>query len=52
MVEKEEQTGQAQAEQPEEMTMDMNSDENIAGTNHLNEDVSDESAERRLSLDS
>jgi molecular chaperone GrpE len=48
MVEKEEQTGQAQAEQPEEMTMDMNSDENIAGTNHLNEDISDESAVDRL----
>lgn len=48
MVEKEEQTGQAQAEQPEEMSMDMNSDENIAGTHNLHESVSEESETGKL----
>jgi len=48
MVEKGDQTGQAQAEEPEEMSMDMNSDENIAGTNHLNEDLADQSAVEKL----
>lgn len=48
MVEKEEQTGQAQAEQPEEMSMDVNSDENIAGTHHLHESVSEDTATEKL----
>ena len=48
MVEKEGQTGQAQADQPEEMSMGINADENIAGTQHLNEEVAEESAMEKL----
>ena len=48
MVEKGDQSGQVQADQPEELSMDMNSDENIAGTHHLNENMDVDSVEDRL----
>lgn len=48
MVEKEEQTGPAQNGQPEEMSMDVNADENIAGTNHLHDQMTEDTALEQL----
>lgn len=48
MVEKEEKSGQPQTEEPAEMTMDLNTDENIAGTNHLDDPMADDSATAKL----
>jgi molecular chaperone GrpE len=48
MVEKETQSGQAQAEQPEDMSMDLNTDETISGSHHLNEAMVEESALDKL----
>ena len=48
MVEKEEQGGDADQIQPEEMSMDMNADENIAGTHHLHDEMTEDSALDKL----
>jgi molecular chaperone GrpE len=48
MVEKDGQTGQAHADMPEEMSMDLNSDENIAGTNHLDDPMADDPTSGKL----
>lgn len=48
MVEKEEQNGQTSNGQPEEMSMDVNADENIAGIHHLTEEMTEDTAVEKL----
>jgi len=48
MVEKEEKSVHTQAEEPAEMTMDLNTDENIAGTNHLEDPMTDDAVTGKL----